>query len=497
MAEIVYARVNSLLEDEFTLLGVDAARTPITGKVQGDFTILLSRGTTTGLSTAGVTITEIGSGKYDITIAAGSLTTTGVYTIRVSITVTGTAYIFEQVYAVTSDGTPSGTFGSSSFTATASNGRITNGTIALAGATVYVRDSLGNLYAATTSSATGVYTFYFTTNGTYYLISQLAGYAQGSGTLTVSGATVTLTPATDIAMTAISTGSGLTASELTSYARRMSFDKTGTKADTELLQSVNMAVDMVTKSKLWPKYVTRSQITLEAAYSTGTATTAVGLATITFSVAATVPTWAAGARILIAGQIYGIISRDSATQVTIEATWVDSQNVGALSYTIFQDTYALPDDLYRFGRLVPGQRWPYGGDPVSPEILIENQMIYPLAIRGPTMWAFIDQNIVVYPYPSLDLLCGYWYYRRPTPLVNPTDEADFDPAHIELLRRAIDYQVAVLYGSYTGGTPEQAMSRYLEAMGRGAPNDRTSATASSPLNSPGLIDVPVWLRRSL
>ncbi len=495
MAAIVYARVNALLEDEFTLLGTDAARTPITGKVQGDFTLLLNRGTTAGLSTAGVTITEIANGKYDLTIAASSLTTTGVYTLRVSITITGTAYVFEQVYAVTSDGTPGGTSGSSSFTASAGNGRITDGSVALPGATVYVRDSLGNLYSATTSDALGVYTIYFNTNGTYYLISQLAGYAQGSGTLTVSGATVTLAPASDIAMTTISTGSGLTASDLVAYARRMAHDRTGTKADAELLQSVNMAIDMVTKAKLWPKYVTRSQLTFDGAYTTGVATTVVGDATITFT-GSTVPTWAAGAKILLAGQVYGITTRNSSSSIEIETAWADATNEGDLSFTIFQDTYALPDDMYKFGRLVPGMYWPYGGDPVSPEILIERQMLVPIPIRGPTIWTFIDQNIVVYPFPIQDILCGFWYYRRPTPLVNPTDEADFDPPHIELLRRAIDYQVAVLYGQYSGGTPEQAMSRYLEAMARAAPNDRSAVTATSPLSIGSMADVPIWLRRT-
>lgn len=500
MAEIVYARVSQILQDEFSLLGTDAARTPITGKVQGDFTMLLSKGTAAGQSTTGITITEIGAGKYDVSVAATAfVAATGVYTLRISITVAGLAYVHEAIYAITTTGLPSGTTGAATFTSSTNNGRVTDGSSALPGATVYLRDPSNVLYTSVTTDALGNWgPVAFATAGVYPVYAQLAGYAQGTASITVSGATATLAPVSDIAMDAISVGSGLTLSDLMAYARRMMYDRTGTKADAELKQSVNMALDMVTKAKLWPRYVTSAQLSLRGIYSTGTVTLTIGSANIVLA-GGTWPTWAASGKILLGGKIFEVASRTDGTTITIADTWLDADNDGSVSYTLFQDTYDLPDDMYKFGRLVPGQRWPFGGEPVSPEILFEKQMLMPaLALQGPWIWTFVNDSIVVYPAPATDVLTGYWYYRRPATLVNPTDEADFDPAHVELLRRAIDYQVAVLYGKYTGGSPEQAMNRFQETMGRSASNDRTAVTAPSPMGGGGMLggDIPIWMRRT-
>lgn len=84
-------------------------------------------------------------------------------------------------------------------------------------------------------------------------------------------------------------------------------------------------------------------LTLNAAYGTGTVTVALGIVTLA---GGTFPSWAASGVINLAGVDYAIASRDSNTQLTLTDLTV---NFAAGSvYQLHQDDYALPDDFSAF-----------------------------------------------------------------------------------------------------------------------------------------------------
>lgn len=90
----------------------------------------------------------------------------------------------------------------------------------------------------------------------------------------------------------------------------------------------------------WSFLRPRARMTLSAPYNTGTVAVVDGVATVTDG---TVPTWAAGAELWVAGVRYEIESRDGDTQVTLYDTTVDVD--AGTAYELIRCAYDLPADL--------------------------------------------------------------------------------------------------------------------------------------------------------
>lgn len=480
-----YFKVGTTLKDEFwyrsksTFLGVS-------GKVQANFTIKLSKNGVGNQSTTGVTITEVDSvnnvGLYAISVSGttGFAAATGEYTLTIFDT-SSPEYAWETTYVITSDGTGEGTLGGASFTATAANGRITDGTSALSGATVYIRDSAGSLYASVTTTAAGLWgPVYFNKDDTWTGYAQKAGYSVVSFTVTSSGATAT-GPGADVALTAVSTGSGLTLGELMSYGRRMVRDAVGTKADTDLKSAINDALSVIARERKWPWYERQGTFTLNAKYITGTLTVTQASATVTLA-GGTFPTWVSSdAQLEINGQWHRISTRDSGAQVTLVTAWGEA-SASVTAWAVFQDEYALPADCLRFGRVFPGEGWVYGGEPSSYESVLQAKNGALWGQRYPLVWAIHKNRIVLWPYPDTATNLQYMYWLKPATLTNTLDEADWDPMHVELLHRSIDYQLALRFGAIVSGDPNACLTRYQQALAKAMPMDKSPARPSNPFS---------------
>lgn len=468
MSSIVYTRKALTLRDAFIYQNADA--TFNTGRVQGDFTLKLSKDGTGNQSTSGITISEVDAtnnpGEYCITVASSAfVAANGTYVL----TITRTAdpkYTFEQVYIVNDTGMPTST--PASFTATTSDGRITDGVNPIVGASVYLTIG-GSFYTQTTTTTGGVWGPVYLSDGTYTIYAQASGYQQATGTITVSGATVT-GPGADIALTAGSTTNPMSASQLWAYARRMAVDLTGTKADTIIKSAVNDALDMVSSERLWPHLLRRGYLDLNGAYSTGTITLTSGSATVTLATG-TWPSWAASGRLFFAGQIIDIATRTSDTEVVIASAWAKATLTGQ-SYVLFQNEYDLPDDLWRFHKPLPGQRWGWGGEESGPTELFaaENAAVY--GQQFASLFCVHNGSWVCWPYPNESNKLAYTYYARPARLVSDADISDWDPVHIEPLKRAIDYQLARQLGRVVAGDSESTMKAYREAINRISVQDK-------------------------
>lgn len=471
------AKVGRTINEKF--ICVDASNAAYTGKVQADFTVKISNGTTGNVSTTGLTITEVSAandpGHYAVTILGTTgfqATTTGEYTVEIYLTAdTGTRVA--MTFLVTSNGDFDGTSGAASFTATASNGRITDGTSALSGASVRIRTSANVIYALLTTDSSGLWgPVYLDTNGTYTVDVQKSGYAASSSyTITVSGTTATLSPASDIVISVATSGTGLTASDLWAYARRMSRNKTGTQADTEIKQAVNDALDMLSMDAEWPwLYTDRGTFSLDGAYTTGTIAMSVGSTTCTLT-GGTWPTWAASGKLLYQGKIYFIASRTSTSAIELATAWKETA-VTAGTYSLFRDEYALATDLMKFGAIHPGQTWIWGGSPIGLEAFLQIQNDNNFQQTYPYCWAIASGKIRMWPFPSTDLLVNYSYYKKPANLVLPTDEADWAPTQLLLLRCAINYQIALRYEDSVPGDPKRCMEIYREQLAKSKPNNQ-------------------------
>ncbi len=470
-------QVGHAIAEKFIL--VDAANAAVTGKIQSDFTIKISHSSTGNIATTGLSITEVSAandpGHYAVAILGTTgfqATTTGEFTVEIYLTADVGSRV-AMTFLVTSDGNYTGSSGAASFTATASNGRVTDGVSPVASATIRIRSSVNQIYAQTTSDASGLWgPVYFADAGVYTVDAQKTGYTTSSSfTITVSGSTATLSPATDIAIAVATSSSGLTASDLWAYARRMARNRTGSQADLEIKQAVNDALDTLSQEAEWPYLLTdRGTFSLDAFYDTGTVAVSVGSTTMTLTTG-TWPTWAASGKLKIAGKTYFINTRTSGSVIELATAW-KATALTATTFILFRDEYPLASDLMKFGRIHPGETWAWGGDPMGFDGFLDLQNDHNFSLDYPAAWTIAGSKIKMWPYPSQNALVNYSYYKKPAALANSTDEADWDPCHILLLRLAINYQIALRYEDCPAGEPKACLFAYQTQLAKSKPMNK-------------------------
>lgn len=471
-------KIGTTFNDDL-FLATPAAPTGKTGE-SANLAIRLSKDGVGNQATTGITITEVDAvnnpGLYHIT---GNATTSfiavaGEYALNIRWT-TDTTYEFTKTIVVTADGTGAGSTGLVSYTATASDGRITDGTSALSGATVVINTPAGVPYVSTTSSATGVWgPIYFPASmtGTWPVYAFKSGYSTVSFSITTT-ATLATGPLTDEALTAINTGTGLVLSDLMSYGRYQIRQNVGTSADAQLKSAINDALAMLAKEYLWSWLKTDGSINLNGYYSTGTITITGSGLTVTLT-GGTWPSWAASGKLMLGGKWYRVSTRDSTSQLTMLDAYNESATT-SLGYVLFQDEYTLATDCLKFGRFWPGFTWGNPPEMCSFETLREYQNTINTPQNYPT-WAAIHANkAVLWPYPTISHDLRYLYHKKPATLSSAGDVADWDAMHLEVLQRAIDYQLAIRYKEVLAGDAKDTYATYKIALAKAITNDKESA----------------------
>jgi hypothetical protein len=492
MSTPAFAVVDAPFRDSILYQGVNGVF--ITGKVQSDFTIRLSKDGVGGQSTTGITLTEVSAannpGEYAIYIPAAILTDVGTYVLTVTDTATP-LYTWEQVYTVTNAGLPS-TAGVG-FTATTGDGRAYDGANPVGNATVVIAAG-GTVHASLTTNALGMWgPVYFTADGTYVVTVQKAGYVSAQGTIVVTGSgTVATGPGTDLVV-ATSTVNDMSAAELWAYASRMARDVSGPKADIERKQAVQDAIDMLAKERQWPHLLRRASLQLNN-QSSLTCSFTVGSSTCTLTGGAVVPAWVSATnvpRILFNNRLLNVTAATAgATTLTLETPYQDSTSPVTGTLILFQDEYKLPDDFLMFGQIIPGQRWGQGAMNVGIEKFYQLQTVTEFGMRMATAYCIHNQRLMLYPYPNISTELLYTYYKRPAKLTSASDIVDWDPAQTEVVRRAIDLQVAIRYGSFQGGTKADAIGAYKEALTRSVNTSHSTTMLPNALD-----DVDTWSQR--
>ncbi len=481
-----FHKAGTVLRDYFHYVN-KATFAGVTGKTNGSFTVEISKDGA-NQATTGFVITEVSAGsnpgEYEIEVATtGFVSAVGTYGVRIRDTA-APEYTWEEVYVATSDGTGEGSIGDASFTAVASNGRVTDGAAALTGASVRIRSG-STIIAQFTTDSSGLWGPVYLANGTFTIDAQKSGYAANSARTIVVTSGTAVGPLVDVAIAAATSSSGLTASDLWSYARRMVRNANGTQADTEIKQAVNDALDMIAQERLWPYFKTHGELALADDYSTGTVACTQASANVTLTTG-TWPANAASCKIRIGGKVYRVSSRTSNSVIVLTTAWT-AASVTAETFALFQDEYTLPSDLMKVGALLPGTGWGLKPDPVGLDQILEAQNSTNSGMKYPTLWAVLGHGaiskIILYPHPNEATQLALWYYRKPAALVNSLDEADWDAQHVQLLRRAIDYQIALRYPDVcVAGNPDATYSRYSMALMRALPNDKSATSRPSPIS---------------
>jgi len=483
MSDDLYYKTGVLLGDDF-FLSTSSTTSGTTGQA-ANFTSTLTKDGVGNQSVTGITITEVSSstnpGLYHISCSATTsfVATTGDYSLKITWD-TDPVRAVEKTYRVNTSGDPTGTAGNAFFTATSGDGRVTTNGVPLENATIYFQTPSSIPYVSLASDASGLWgPIHFPSNGTWPFEVQLAGYSLLSSSILVSGSTAT-GPATDLALTAISTASGMLTSSLKTYARYQVRGSVGTAADAKIMSAINDAASMISKARKWSYLKTDGAFTFQAAYATGTITLTNDSTTVTLA-GGTFPTWASttySAKLLYSGQQLRINTRTSGTVVTLVSPWAGATVTGA-GYSVFQDEYALPSDCLIFGKLFPGNGFGWRSDMVSFESLREYQSENNYSTTVPTLHAVHNSNLVIWPSPSIARNWPCIYYRKPAILVNNTDELDFDPLHLDLVQRAIDYQLAVRFGPVEHGTAKECYEDYNKILNMCINNDKENASRVS------------------
>lgn len=184
---------------------------------------------------------------------------------------------------------------------------------------------------------------------------------------------------------------------------------------------LNQAFQRIAYALPWDEMVTEQKIVTVAPYTTGTVTFTNGSAVVTGS-GTTFAAAVAGRKIALAlgGPYYRILTRDSATQVTLTENYAEATVSGA-SYTIFQDEYDLAATTHSIEAV-----WPME-DESAPLVWAEQNRLEPLWALGvstgtPAAWGLAAQTtpntprVRILPVPDAAYRIVFRYRKKWTPL---------------------------------------------------------------------------------
>ncbi len=237
----------------------------------------------------------------------------------------------------------------------------------------------------------------------------------------------------------------MNATDVAAYTRRSAGDAVGAKADAEILNCMNAATFMLASDRPWPWLFRRGFLNFVAPYSTGTVTLTAAATSFAGS-GTTYPTYTAPFSARIKSRILDMASITTTTAAVMAQTWGEATEAG-LSYELFKDSYALPENLLSFGNFLPGQAWASDMEYLDPEEFWIRQNDIPISQTYPDCYTIQGDYVNVWPWPSIAKTIAYSYYAQPTPLTTiASGTLDWPTAHKLLLECAIDAMVARRFG---------------------------------------------------
>lgn len=274
----------------------------------------------------------------------------------------------------------------------------------------------------------------------------------------------------------------LTFAVLQAYARRQFTDRVGSKADSEIEQSLNDALAMIAKERRWPWYLSPGAISTKATYSTGTLSMTLDSTNVTLS-GGTFPSWAASGELSVNGQWYGITTRNGNTQITLTTAYPHATaSFAAGAWSVYQDAYSLPTDCMNFHKPLYGRSATWKPVGTSYENFLQLKTDWLLSQQGASHFCVRKNMLMLTPAPTDRRVLNFCYYRKPAVISTAGETADWDSMHVDVLFRALDYQLS-LRGPCQAGNPGQTMAAYRMAVQMAVAHDKQDTERESPLGS--------------
>jgi hypothetical protein len=396
-------------------------------------------------SNTGFAVAEVDAinneGLYSISATAAALSDPGIYEVVVYETATP-ANRFSFTIKVTNDGTFSGATSNIVWTASSGDGRVTDGATALPNATLRLLSGTNIVLQESLTDEAGIASLLLDDDSTYNLYATKSGYVSTrlASALIVSSGVVISSPGVDLELVADSTSSeSITFADLIAYARRQKANASSEQSTTEIKESINEALLWLSGEYPWPHLCQEYQLCVFQPYTDGTISISSGSAVVLALSSVTFPSWSGDALLRVKDVFLAVSARDSDTQLTLAETW-DAESFSGESYVLYRCEYDKPASLLGIQRFLDSTTT---FTPVSDVTMAEKRVSRHAVSRSGFDYNLSNSKIKIWPCPTKTKVFKYIGNRRPTALVHDDDIADWDPTLLPLLRRAIDWQLAI------------------------------------------------------
>jgi len=200
-----------------------------------------------------------------------------------------------------------------------------------------------------------------------------------------------------------------------------------------VVQAINEIVEDIQGEGPWTFWQKKADLTLIAEYNTGTVSVTQGGTTVT-GVGTTFTSGMAGRKFQSAtSEVYTIATFTDTTHVELDTAWV-SDTISGETFSIYQDTYVLPDDTLRaiafWDETI--QRVVEFLPPTTIKTL--DVLFNTTGLLGKLVgqWGYNSSNkpqVVFFPRPTTAAKIPIYYYKRPTAVSGPAGTPDM-PEHM-------------------------------------------------------------------
>ncbi len=251
---------------------------------------------------------------------------------------------------------------------------------------------------------------------------------------------------------------------LKTYAQDNYHDSTDTKALREIARFVNDAFRRICRSHDWSFYLKTGRVNTAVKYDTGTVAINTNATALTLS-GGTWPLDAVGNHIVVDANSnvqFEVKTRDSGTQVTFKVgqKWLDS-NVSGGTYKLYYYVYDLPSNFRKMYDHESEDQFLWYMVPTDFEFY---QLTNNDDTGTPTFYTIVgNRKMKVWPYPDEAKVIDFLYYRWPAALTTDGDTMDWVEDWVDLVYRAIDYEIGVRTGKLLAeraGVFQQTLMEY-------------------------------------
>ena len=190
-----------------------------------------------------------------------------------------------------------------------------------------------------------------------------------------------------------------------------------------IIRSIQAGLRELSNVRPWSYLYKRHRIQTNAPYSTGTVAYDVTGGSVERELvltSGTWPTWAADGTVAISNVTYEAFRRVSDSVLQLDSNVTSAADIAAgASYTLYQDTYVLPEDFVASDRSYAEVSWG-GMEYVQPNLWLQVTRYYRSSSDTPRYYTFLGDRrlagrmaIAVFPYPDSARTIDAIYHRRP------------------------------------------------------------------------------------